>query len=128
MRKRDLRFASWVISVTSVLYGIISILVFSNNGYSDGYYLWGFCTSNYLQIIPFVLFIIFGVGNMIGITFNIKLLKRISIIGMMFCWGFVWTSSVMSFFTVGPNRTAIVILPIIAITAFIAMRGDYSDE
>lgn len=128
MRERDLRFASWVISVTSVLYGIVSMLVLSDNGYSDGYYGWELVTSNYLHIVPFVLLIIFGIGKMIGITLNINLLKRVSIVGMMFCWGFVWTSSIVNFFAVGPNRTAIIILPIIAITTFIAMRGDYSDE
>ena len=127
MREGDLRFASWVISVTSVLYGVISILVSSNNGYSDGYYLWGFSTLSPLRIVPFFLLIIFGIGKMVGITFNINLLKRVSIVGMMFCWGFVWTSSIVSFFAVGPNRTAIVLLPTIAISTFIAMRGDYSE-
>lgn len=127
MRERDLRFASWVISVTSVLYGIISILVSLDGGYSDGHYLWGFSTSNYLRIIPFFLLIVFGIGKMVGITFNINLLKRVSIVGMMFSWGFVWTSSMMSFFAVGPNRSTIVLLPIIAISTFIAMRGDYSE-
>lgn len=125
MRERDLRFASWVISITSVLYGVISILVSLDNGYSDSYYLWGSLETSYLRIIPFFLLIIFGIGKMVGITFNINLLKRVSIVGMMFCWGFVWTSSIVSFFAVGPNRTAIVILPIIAISTFIAMRGDY---
>ena len=100
MRERDLRFASWVISVTSVLYGIISLLVLPYNGYSDGYYGWELVTSNYLHIIPFVLLIIFGIGKMIGITFDIKLLKRVSIVGMMFCWGFVWTSSIVNFFLI----------------------------
>ena len=125
MRERDLRFASWVISVTSVLYGVVSILVSLDNGYIDDYYLWGLSTSSYLRTIPFFLLIIFGIGKMVGITFNINLLKRVSIVGMMFCWGFVWTSSIVSFFAVSPNRTAIVLLPIIAITTFIAMRGDY---
>ena len=125
MRERDLRFASWVISVTSVLYGVISILVSLDNGYSEGYYLWGFSTSSDIRLIPFFLLIVFGIGKMVGITFNINFLKRVSIVGMMFCWGFVWTSSIMSFFAVGPNRSAIVILPIIAISTFIAMRGDY---
>ena len=123
MRERDLRFASGVISVTSVLYGIISLLVLLNDGYSDGYYVWELETSRYLC----VLFIIFGLGKMIGITFNIRFFKRVSIVGMMFCWGFVWTSSIVNFFTIGPNRIAIIILPIIAITTFIAMRGDYSE-
>lgn len=125
MRERDLRFASWVISITSVLYGIVSILVLLSSEYIDGNYLWGFSASSHLRIIPFFLLIIFGIGKMVGITFNINFLRRVSIVGMMFCWGFVWTSSIMSFFAVGPNRTAIVILPIIAISAFIAMRGDY---
>ena len=123
MRERDLRFASWVISVTSVLYGILSMLVLLNNGYSDGYYVWELETSHYLC----ALFIIFGLGKMIGITFNIRFFKRVSIVGMMFCWGFVWTSSIVNFFTIGPNRIAIIILPIIAITTFIAMRGEYSE-
>ena len=125
MRERDLRFASWVISVTSVLYGVISILVSLDNGYTEGYYLWGFSTPSYIRLIPFFLLIIFGIGKIVGIAFNINFLRRVSIVGMMFCWGFVWTSSIVSFFAVGPNRTAIVILPIIAISTFIAMRGDY---
>lgn len=112
MSERDLKFASWVISITSVLYGIISILVLLDSGYSDGYYVWELETSHYIR----ALFIIFGLGKMISITFNIKFLKRVSIVGMMFCWGFVWTSSIVSFFTIGPNRMAIIIVPIIAIS------------
>lgn len=128
MRDRDLRFASWVISITSILYGLVSIIVLTNNGYSDGYYGWEIINKNYLQLIPFVLLIVFGISKVMGIIFNIKLLKRVSIVGMMFSWGFIWTSSLVSFIVVGPNRTSITIIPIIAISAFIAMRGDYSDD
>lgn len=123
MRERDLRFASWVISITSILYGVLSLAVMSRNGYSDGYYGW---TVN-KELIPllFIMLIIFGLLKLAGIIVHIRMMKRVAIIGLMFCWGFVWTSSLMSFIAFGPNRTVVTVLPIIAISTFIAMRGDY---
>lgn len=125
MNERDLRFASWVISITSILYGVVSLAVMSRNGYSDGYYGW--IVNRGLLPIPFVMLIIFGLLKIAGIVINTRMIKRVAIVGLMFCWGFVWTSSLMSFITVGPNRMVIAILPIIAISTFIAMRGDYSE-
>lgn len=125
MSERDLKFASWVISITSILYGVVSLAVMSRNGYSDGYYGW--IVNRGLLPIPFVMLIIFGLLKIAGIVINTRMIKRVAIVGLMFCWGFVWTSSLMSFITVGPNRMVIAILPIIAISTFIAMRGDYSE-
>lgn len=125
MNKRDLRFASWVISITSILYGVLSLAVMSNRGYSDGYYGWSEIYKNGLILIPFILLIIFGIMKICGIVTKKKLIMRTSIVGLMFCWGFVWTASLMSFIAVGPNRTIITSIPIIAISGFIAMRGDY---
>ena len=125
MSERDLKFASWVISITSILYGVLSLAVMSRNGYSDGYYGW---TVNRGFIpLPFIMLIVFGLLKTAGIITNKRTMKRVAIVGLMFCWGFVWTSSLMSFITLGPNRTVVTVLPIIAISTFIAMRGDYSE-
>ena len=123
MRERDLKFASWVISITSILYGVLSLAVMSRNGYSDGYYGW--LVNRGLLPIPFIMLIIFGFLKIAGIIINVRMMKRVAIVGLMFCWGFVWISSLMSFITLGPNRPVITSLPIIAISTFIAMRGDY---
>ena len=123
MSERDLKFASWVISITSILYGVLSLEVLSRNGYSDGYYGW--TINRGLLPLPFIMLIIFGLLKLAGIIVHIRMMKRVAIVGLMFCWGFVWTSSLMSFITVGPNRSVIILLPIIAISTFIAMRGDY---
>lgn len=125
MSERDLKFASWVISITSILYGVLSLAVMSRNGYSDGYYAW--TVNRGFVPLPFILLIIFGLLKLAGIIVDISMMKRVAIVGLMFCWGFVWTSSLMSFITVGPNRMVVAILPIIAISTFIAMRGDYSE-
>lgn len=125
MNERDLRFASWVISVTSILYGVVSLAVMSRNGYSDGYYGWSMLSNKVLIQLPFIMLIVFGLLKIAGIIVRIRRIKRVAIVGLMFCWGFVWTSSLMSFITVGPNRSVIILLPIIAISTFIAMRGDY---
>lgn len=125
MNKRDLRFASWVISITSILYGVLSIAVRFNRGYSDGYYGWATLHESSFVIIPFILLIFFGIMKIFGINTKKNIIKRISIIGIMFCWGFVWTSSFINFISMGPNRTVITSIPIIAISGFIAMRGDY---
>lgn len=125
MSERDLKFASWVISITSILYGVLSLAVMSRNGYSDGYYAW--TVNRGFVPLPFILLIIFGLLKLAGIIVDIRMMKRVAIVGLMFCWGFVWTSSLMSFITVGPNRMVVAILPIIAISTFIAMRGDYSE-
>ena len=123
MRERDLKFASWVISITSILYGVLSLAVMSRNGYSDGYYGW--TVNKGLVPFPFIMLIIFGLLKLAGIIVHVRMMKRVAIVGLMFCWGFVWTSSLMSFIAFGPNRTVITVLPIIAISTFIAMRGDY---
>lgn len=123
MRERDLKFASSVISITSILYGVLSLAVISRNGYSDGYYGW--TVNNELVPFPFIMLIIFGLLKLVGIIAHVRMMKRVAIVGLMFCWGFVWTSSLMSFIAVGPNRTVVTVLPIIAISTFIAMRGDY---
>lgn len=123
MRERDLKFASWVISITSILYGVLSLAVMSRNGYSDGYYGW--TVNKELIPLPFIMLIIFGLLKLAGIIVHIRMMKRVAIVGLMFCWGFVWTSSLMSFIASGPNRTVVTVLPIIAISTFIAMRGDY---
>lgn len=125
MNKKDLRFASWVISITSILYGMLSLVVMSSRGYNDGYYGWSELYNNGLILIPFILLIMFGIMKICGMLTKKKVLMRSSIVGLMFCWGFVWTSSLMSFIYAGPNRTIITSIPIIAISGFIAMRGDY---
>lgn len=125
MSERDLKFASWVISITSILYGVLSLAVMSRNGYSDGYYSW--TVNRGFLPLPFIMLIIFGLLKLAGIIVHIRMMKRVAIVGLMFCWGFVWTSSLMSFITFGPNRTVVTVLPIIAISTFIAMRGDYSE-
>lgn len=127
MNDRDLRFASWVISITSILYGVMSLAVMSRNGYSDGYYGWSMLANKALIQLPFIMLIIFGFLKIAGIIVRTRIIRRVAIVGLMFCWGFVWTSSLMSFITVGPNRSVIILLPIIAISTFIAMRGDYSE-
>lgn len=124
MRERDLKFASWVISITSILYGVLSLAVMSRNGYSDGYY-GGWTVNRGLIPLPFIMLIIFGFIKIAGIIVHVSMMRRVAIVGLMFCWGFVWTSSLMSFIALGPNRTVITVLPIIAISTFIAMRGDY---
>lgn len=123
MNERDLRFASWVISITSILYGVLSLAVMSRNGYSDGYYGW--TVNRGFVPLPFIMLIVFGILKLAGIIVHIRMMKRVAIVGLMFCWGFVWTSSLMSFIASGPNRTVVTVLPIIAISTFIAMRGDY---
>lgn len=125
MNKRDLRFASWVISITSILYGGLSIAVMFNRGYSDGYYGWVTFHEDSFVITSFILLIFFGIMKIFGIITKKIIIRRISIVGVMFCWGFVWTSSLISFISMGPNRTVITSIPIIAISGFIAMRGDY---
>lgn len=127
MNEKDLKFASWVIAITSILYGVLSVTVMFNRGYSDGYYGWSVLYENKLILIPFILLIIFGIMKIFGIITMKNIIRRISIVGIMFCWGFVWTSSLMSFISAGPNRTVITSIPIIAISAFIAMRGDYNE-
>lgn len=120
-----MRFASWVISVTSILYGIISSsLVYNSNFY--GQYIEG--AYRYLYYTPFVLLVIFGVTKLTGLITSRGEMKRLSIIGLMFSWGFIWTANVVNFITIGPNRSSILIIPILAICGYIAMRGDYSDN
>lgn len=125
MRGTDKRFASWVISVTSILYGIISSsLVYQSNFYGqhiDGAY-------RYLYYTPLILLVVFGVTKIAGLIAKKGDLKRLSIVGLMFSWGFIWTANVVNFITIGPNRSSILIIPILAICGYVAMRGDYSDN
>lgn len=125
MKRTDMRFASWVISVTSILYGIVSSsLVYNSNFY--GQYIEG--AYRYLYYTPFVLLVVFGVTKLTGLITSRGEMKRLSIIGLMFSWGFIWTANVVNFITIGPNRSSILIIPILAICGYIAMRGDYSDN
>lgn len=125
MNRTDKRFASWVISVTSILYGIVSSsLVYQSNFY--GQYIDG--AYRYLYYTPFILLVVFGITKIIGLFSGKGDLKRMSIVGLMFSWGFIWTANVVNFITIGPNRSSILIIPILAICGYVALRGDYSDK
>lgn len=125
MKREDARFASWTIAITSILYGVLSTsLVYKYNLYGqsiDEMY-------RSFYYIPFILLTIFGILKIIGLSIKLKLLKRVSIIGLMFCWGFLWTGSVINFVTNGPSRGVILIIPVLAICIYVAMWGDYSDD
>lgn len=125
VNKKDIRFTTWIISVTSILYGITSIgLLLKSNFY--GHYSESPC--EYIYYIPFLLLIVFGIMKVIGLSTKKALIRRVSMVGLMFSWGFIWTADLVSFFAVGPNRGAILAIPILAICTYLAMRGDYVDE
>src|SRR5699024_11890266 len=102
MRERDLKFASWVISITSILYGVLSLAVMSRNGYSDGYYGW--TVNEGLVPFPFIMLIIFGLLKLAVIIVHVRMMYRVALVGLMLCWGFVWTSRLMSIIASGPTR------------------------
>lgn len=124
MKERDRKFASWTISLSSIMYGLISsILIYQSNFYGqriDGLY-------RYFYYTPLIFLILFGITKIFGILSRRGIVKRISIVGMMFSWGFLWTADLVSFILNGPNRGTILIIPILAICIYVAMRGDYSD-
>lgn len=123
MKDGDIRFSSLIISMTSVLYGISSIIRLLNSdnsvvNQSGGYY--------YIYYALFFMLIILGTLKMSGMMMNNRVIRKVSIVSLMFVWGFLWTSSLIEFFTIGANSRAILMIPIIAISAYIAIRGDYS--
>lgn len=125
MRRADMRFASWVIAITSILYGIVSSsLVYQSNFY--GQYIEG--AYGYLYYTPFVLLILFGTSKIVGLYSRRGNIRRVSIIGLMFSWGFIGSASIINFITIGPNRSAVLMIPIWAICGYVAMRGDYDDH
>lgn len=125
MERKDMHFASWIISLTSILYGTMSMLHLSDS-ISYGYFSVGNYQNTYYT--PYILLIIFGIIKIVGLKKLIPKIRRISIIGLMFSWGFIWTTAMVDFIIVGPNRITIVIIPIIAICFYVALRGDYIDD
>lgn len=122
MREQDIKFSSWVISVTSILYGLLTMSRMSDSilyGRMDGE---GY---HYFYYIPLILLVVCGACKIIGLTIRHKPLRRYSIVGMMFAWGFIWSSYLIDFIFIGPNRTTIILIPIISICIYIAIRGDY---
>lgn len=122
MTERGVKFNSWVVSIISILYGLLSIYIrFSSHGVAimnDSVY-------GYTYYLLYLLLIICGIMKIVGIIFNKKLVKRYFIVALMFGWGFIWTTAIIEFFVTGPNRHVVTILPMIAISAYIAVRGDY---
>lgn len=121
----DRNFASWVISITSVLYGAISSsLLYQSNFY--GKYIDS--SYNYLYYTPYAFLVVFGIAKIIGLIVERGFLKRVAIIGLMFSWGFIWTANIINSATMGPNKSSILIIPTLAICAYVAVWGDYSDD
>lgn len=125
MNKREIRFTTWIISITSILYGLASIgLLIKSNFYDQGSEI----ACGYVLYIPFLALIASGIMKVIGLSTKRAIVRRVSMVGLMFSWGFIWTADLVSFFAIGPNRGAILIIPILAICTYLAMRGDYFDE
>ena len=123
MRKEDIRYSSWVISLTSILYGIARViqLIIGSFPHSTGLiYHYVIYSTLYLMLI------FLGITKILGLSTKNKKVRKTSILSLMFVWGFIWTSSLISFFQNGFNPQVVLILPIIALCAYIAMRGDYS--
>ena len=122
MTERDLRYTSWIISVTSIVYGviysIIAILGREAGVANLGYYY-------YVYYILFFGLIIFGFLKILGLAFVINKIRRVSIVSLMFVWGFIWTSNIVECFTQQFDDKAITLFPIVAICAYTAFRGDY---
>ena len=122
MTERGVKFNSWVVSVVSILYGLLSIYIrFTAQGVpimNDSVY-------GYTYYFLYLLLIICGIMKIVGVIFNRKLVKRYFIVALMFAWGFIWTRTIIDFFIIGPNKHVITIIPIIALSAYIAVRGDY---
>lgn len=122
MTERGVKFNSWVVSIVSILYGLLSIYIrFTAQGVAimdDSVY-------GYTYYLLYLLLIICGIMKIVGIIFNKKRVKRYFIVALMFAWGFILTTAIIEFFVTGPNRHVVTILPMIAISAYIAVRGDY---
>lgn len=122
VNKREIRFTIWIISITSILYGITSVTLLLRSSFYGQYVESSYA---YAYYIPFLMLIVFGVMKITGLLMKHPLIKRISIVGLMFSWGFIWTANTVGFFVVGPNRGAVLVIPILAICIYLAMRGDY---
>ena len=122
MDKKDIRYTSWVISITSVVYAIAylyRVYAIHEQGLADrGIY-------HYFYYVLFVSLIIAGVVKISGLIMNKKEVKRWSIVSLMFIWGFIWTSNIIECFIYQFDDKAITLFPIVAICAYIAFRGDY---
>lgn len=126
MIEKDMRFMSWLVSTTSILYGIVMIIrnyVYYDIlvEYASSYQM--FVLQNYIFS---VLLIIFGILKIIFILKDNKYMRKISIVSLMFCWGFIETAFIIDWFVSGPNRESVLILPIIVACMFIANRGEYN--
>lgn len=123
MRKEDIRYSSWVISLTSILYGIARIaeLILKSFLYSSGlsYYY-------FTYYVLYLMLIFFGITKILGLYTKNKKVRKTSILSLMFVWGFIWTSSFINLIQDGFNPQTVLIIPIIALCIYIAMRGDYS--
>lgn len=122
MDEKDIRYTSWVISITSIVYAIAylyRIYAIHEQGVADkGFYY-------YVYYVLFVSLIIAGVVKISGLIINNKEIKRWAIVSLMFIWGFIWTSNIIECFTSQFDDKAITLFPIVAICAYIAFRGDY---
>lgn len=70
---------------------------------------------------------IFGVLKLLFIVFDNKIWRKVSIVSLMFVWGYIWTSSIVETFLVGFNEESILLIPIIAVCGYIAIRSDYRE-
>lgn len=122
MTERDTRYASWIISVTSIAYGIaysiIMMLGHKAGVIESGWYY-------YVYYLPFFSLVIFGILKITGLTLLINRLRRISIVFLMFSWSFIWISNIAECFTGTFDDKALTLFPIVAICAYIAFRSDY---
>lgn len=123
MRQEDIRYGSWVVSIISIIYGVASLLRLYVP--SEGVTL-RFEYNYYVYVTLFIMLIVFGITKTIGLFIGNRLLRKVSIVSLMFSWGFVWTSSIIHFIREGFNHQSILIMPIIALCVYIARRGDYS--
>ena len=122
MREQDIRFTSWVISFTSIIYGVIFSIITAHKHMMGINVLGGYY---YLYYALYFGLIVFGAIKMVSIIFVHSFTRRLSIVSLMFIWGYLWSSSIVESFIYGFNKEAVLLIPIIAICAYIAFRGEY---
>lgn len=122
MDERDIRYTSWVISITSIVYAIAYLYrtyaIHEQGVANRGLYY-------YIYYVLFVSLIIAGIVKISGLIVNNKEIKRWAIVSLMFIWGFIWTSNIIECLMYQFDDKSITLFPIVAICAYIAFRGDY---
>lgn len=122
MTEEDIRYTSWVVSVTSIAYGVVFSIITAHKHAMGFRVLGGYYYTYYLLYFGLILF---GAIKMVSILSEHAFARRLSIVSLMFIWGYLWSSSIVESFVYGFNKEAILLIPMLAICGYIAIRGDY---